>query len=566
MMTLSPVMAKNKRVEIRIIQTSDVHGCFFPYDFISRKEKDGTLARVSTYVNRLREEYGKNMLLLDNGDILQGQPTCYYSNYINTDIPNVAAEVVNYLQYDAETIGNHDVETGHAVYDKWTRELNCPLLGANVIDTKTGEPYFKPYTIIERDGVKIAVMGMLTPAIPNWLNEELWKGMRFEEMVSCAKKWMRHLKQTEHPDIVIGLFHSGRDGGIVTDTYAEDASLDVAKEVGGFDLVLYGHDHTRHSEVVTNVEGKKVLCLDPSCNAYLVADATISIVKKKGKVISKEVTGNIVNITNEPVDQQYVDRFQGTINLVKDYVGRRIGYFEQPLYTRDCYFGSAAFADFIHDLQLQLTEADISFNAPLSFDTQIPAGDIYVSDMFNLYRYENQLYVLKMTGKEVRDHLEMSYDLWANTMKSPDDHVLLLADMDSQDQQRYKFKNFAFNFDSAAGIDYVVDVTRPDGEKVKILQMSDGQPFDETKWYKVVMNSYRGNGGGELLTKGAGIPREEIASRIIYQSEKDLRFYLMQEIEKADTLCPQAHNNWRFVPEEWTTPAIERDKALLFNK
>jgi len=566
MMTLSPVMAKNKRVEIRIIQTSDVHGCFFPYDFISRKEKDGTLARVSTYVNRLREEYGKNLLLLDNGDILQGQPTCYYSNYINTDIPNVAAEVVNYLQYDAETIGNHDVETGHAVYDKWTRELNCPLLGANVIDTKTGEPYFKPYTIIERDGMKIAVMGMLTPAIPNWLNEELWKGMRFEEMVSCAKKWMRHLKQTEHPDIVIGLFHSGRDGGIVTDTYAEDASLDVAKEVGGFDLVLYGHDHTRHSEVVTNVEGKKVLCLDPSCNAYLVADATISIVKKKGKVISKEVSGSIVNITNEPVDQQYVDRFQGSINLVKDYVGRRIGYFEQPLYTRDCYFGSAAFADFIHDLQLQLTEADISFNAPLSFDTQIPAGDIYVSDMFNLYRYENQLYVLKMTGKEVRDHLEMSYDLWANTMKSPDDHVLLLADMDSQDQQRYKFKNFAFNFDSAAGIDYVVDVTRPDGEKVKILQMSDGQPFDETKWYKVVMNSYRGNGGGELLTKGAGIPREEIASRIIYQSEKDLRFYLMQEIEKADTLCPHAHNNWRFVPEEWTTPAIERDKALLFNK
>ena len=172
----------------------------------------------------------------------------------------------------------------------------------------------------------------------------------------------------------------------------------------------------------------------------------------------------------------------------------------------------------------------------------------------------------KMTGKEIRDHLEMSYDLWANTMKSPDDHVLLLADMDSQDQQRYKFKNFAFNFDSAAGIDYIVDVTRPDGEKVTILQMSDGEPFDESRWYKVVMNSYRGNGGGELLTKGAGIPLEDIPSRIVYQSEKDLRFYLMQEIEKAGTLSPKAHNNWRFVPEEWTAPAIERDKALLFNK
>ena len=440
MMTLSPVMAKNKKVEIRIIQTSDVHGCFFPYDFISRKEKDGTLARVSTYVNRLREEYGKNLLLLDNGDILQGQPTCYYSNYINTDMPNVAAEVVNYLKYDAETIGNHDVETGHAVYDKWMRELNCPLLGANVVDTKTGEPYFKPYTIIEREGVKIAVLGMLTPAIPNWLNEELWRGMRFEEMVSCARKWMHHLKQTEHPDIVIGLFHSGRDGGIVTDTYAEDASLDVAKEVGGFDLVLYGHDHTRHSESVTNVEGNKVLCLDPSCNAYMVADATISIVKKKGKVISKEVSGNIVNITNEAIDQRFVDRFQSTINLVKDYVGRRIGYFEQPLYTRDCYFGSAAFADFIHDLQLQLTKADISFNAPLAFDTTIDAGEVTQADMFKLYRFENLLFVLKMTGEEIRKHLEFSYDMWCNTMTSPNDHALRLNDDSKEDQQRTGFQ------------------------------------------------------------------------------------------------------------------------------
>ncbi len=564
--TLSSMMAKNKTVELRIIETSDVHGCFFPYDFINRKPKNGTLARVSTYVNRLRQEYGKNLILLDNGDILQGQPTCYYSNYVNTEIPNVAAEVVNYLGYDAETIGNHDVETGHAVYDKWIKELNCPVLGANVIDTKTGEPYLKPYIIIKRNGVKIAVLGLLTPAIPNWLNEELWRGLRFEEMVSSAKKWMKHIKENEKPDVIIGLFHSGKDGGITTPEYAEDASLAVAREVGGFDLVLFGHDHTRHYGLETNVEGKKVLCLDPSSNAYLVADAKISIVKKKGKVISKTVTGNVVDVSKEPVDEQFVTQFKSTIELIENYVGRKIGYFKEPLYTRDCYFGSAAFTDFIHDLQLQLTGADISFNAPLSFDTQIPAGDVYVSDMFNLYRYENQLYVLKMTGKEIRKHLEMSYDLWVNTMKSPDDHIMLLADSDTDDKQRYMFKNLAFNFDSAAGIDYVVDVTRPDGEKVKILRMSNGEPFSEDKWYKVAMNSYRGNGGGELLTLGAGISHEEIPNRIIYQSEKDQRYYLTQEIEKAGVLHPKAHNNWRFVPDEWAIPAIERDKALLFNK
>ena len=179
----------NKTVTLRIIETSDVHGAFFPYDFIERRPMNGTMARVSTYLKRQRQKFGNRLILLDNGDILQGQPTCYYSNYVKTDLPNVAAEVINYLKYDAEVFGNHDIETGHIVYDKWIRELNCPTLGANIIDTKSGKPYVEPYLMLERNGVRIAVLGMLTPAIPNWLHQNLWSGMRFEEMVSCARKW-----------------------------------------------------------------------------------------------------------------------------------------------------------------------------------------------------------------------------------------------------------------------------------------------------------------------------------------------------------------------------------------
>ena len=186
--------------------------------------------------------------------------------------------------------------------------------------------------------------------------------------------------------------------------------------------------------------------------------------------------------------------------------------------------------------------------------------------MFNLYKYENQIYVMTLTGEEIRKHLEMSYNLWVNTMTSPDDHIMLLNDDTKGDLQRYGFKNFTFNFDSAAGIDYEVDVTKPNGQKVRILRMSNGEPFDENKTYKVALNSYRGNGGGELLTKGAGIPREQLESRIVFRSEKDQRFYLMKEIEKAGEMDPKANNNWRFVPEEWAVPAIERDRKLLFGK
>ena len=203
-------MAKEEIIEIRIVQTSDVHGCFFPYDFIDMQPATGSMARVASYVNKLRAEYGEKLLLLDNGDILQGQPTCYYCNFVKPEIPNVAASVTNYLGYDAQTIGNHDIETGHTVYDKWTDELSHPILGANIINTTTGKPYLQPYTVFERNGVRIAVIGMLTPAIPNWLNEHLWHGMRFEDITTSAKKWIKIIKEKEHPDIIIGLLQNER--------------------------------------------------------------------------------------------------------------------------------------------------------------------------------------------------------------------------------------------------------------------------------------------------------------------------------------------------------------------
>ena len=265
-------------------------------------------------------------------------------------------------------------------------------------------------------------------------------------------------------------------------------------------------------------------------------------------------------------DPEYMAHFEGVISEMKSYVSRQIGEFKAPMHSRDCFFGPSSFTDFIHDVQLGLTGADISFNAPLMFNTTIEAGPIYVSDMFKLYKYENMVYILELTGEEVRKHLELSYDLWVNTMKSKDDHIMKLDDNYRGDMQRYGFKNLTFNFDSAAGIDYEVDVTKPDGQKVRILRMSDGQPFDEKKVYRVAMNSYRGNGGGELLTRGAGIPLDKIKDRIVYQSERDQRYYLMKEIEKQKVMTPKAHDNWRFVPAEWTEDAIKRDKELIFGK
>ena len=568
-------MAATKTIKLKVIETSDVHGHFFPYDFMEKKAIKGTLVRANTYINKERVKYGDNLLLIDNGDILQGQPCVYWSNFVMPDDENLSATVINYMRYDAETVGNHDIEPGHAVYDKWIREVRCPLLGANIVkeeykngkaDPKSIYSGIKPYSVHYKDGVKIVVIGMLTPAIPNWLNKSIWEGIEFEEMVSCAKKWIKYIQEQERPDLIFGLFHSGKDGGIVTEEYEENATAAVAREVPGFDIIFFGHDHQVHNEWITNKEGKEVLIIDPSCYVKNVADAEIELTYTNGHLTKKDIKGKIVDVTDEDIDQEMLSYFQPKIDEIKNYVDRKIGCFENSIFTRESFFGNSAFIDLIHNLQLQISKADVSFNAPLSFNAVINAGDVTQGDMFKLYRFENLLFVLRMTGEEIRKHLEFSYDMWVNTMTSPDDHALKLNQDSKEDQQRTGFQNYTFNFDSACGIDYEVDLTKPDGQKVRILQMSDGKPFDEKKWYKVVMNSYRANGGGELLTRGAGIPKDSLESRVLFNTEKDQRYYLTEEIMRIGTVNPQPNHNWRFVPEEWVKPALERDRKLLFGK
>ena len=576
--SITSMAETTKTIKLKVIETSDVHGHFFPYDFMEKRPLKGTLARVNTYVKKQREQYGQRLLLIDNGDILQGQPCVYWSNYVMPQDENLSAAVVNYMQYDAETVGNHDIEPGHKIYDKWIREVRCPVLGANIIQKEQpdagklgGRPTqvygeLQPYSVHYVEGVKIVIIGMVTPAIPNWLTESTWKGIEFEEMVSCAKKWVKYVKETERPDLIFGLFHSGKEGGIITDDYEEDATAAVAREVPEFDIIFFGHDHQVHNEWIKNVSGKETLILDPSCYARNVAEAEIELTYRNGHLVKKDIKGDIVDMRNEEIDQQMVAHFQPQIDQIKTYIDRKIGSFERPVYARDCFFGNSAFIDLVHNLQLEISKADISITAPLSFNTVIKAGDITQADMFKLYRFENLMYILRMTGEEIRKHLEFSYDMWGNTMTSPDDHALRLNEASKEDTQRTGFQYYTFNFDSACGIDYEVDLTKPDGQKVRILQMSNGQPFDEKKWYKVVMNSYRANGGGELLTRGAGIPKDSLGSRVLFCTDMDQRYYLTQEIERLGTVNPKPNNNWRFVPEEWVQPALKRDSLQLFGR
>jgi 2',3'-cyclic-nucleotide 2'-phosphodiesterase/3'-nucleotidase len=563
-------------VNVKIIETSDVHGAIFPYDLVNDRPSNSSLAQVMTYLNEQRADTNQIVFLLDNGDILQGDPVVYYYNFEKTDTIHLYADVMNYMNYDAGTIGNHDIETGHDVYDKFNKEIKFPWLAANAIKTSDGLPYFKPYTTIERGGIKIAVFGLITPAIPKWLPEKIWQGMQFDDMIETAQKWVKKIRETEQPDLLIGLFHAGVNhnySGEDSTTYKnENASRLIAEKVAGFDVIFVGHDHEGWNFKTRNPNGKEVLVLGTQASARTLAVANIKLKFDKfcGFFASEQMSGEIIEVKNYKPDEKFMQKFSPAFDEVKKYVSRPIGRFTKSVSSRDALFGPSEFVNLINTVQLELTNADISFTAPLSFNATINEGDLFVKDMFNLYRYENLLYTIEMSGKEIKDYLEFSYGNWFNQMKDENDHLLRFRLDDngniiySQRSNSPELYERFYNFDAAAGIDYVVDVTKPIGERVNILKLSDDRKFDLNGTYKVAVNSYRGNGGGDHLTKGAKIPKEELNRRLISSTDKDLRYYMMKWIEEKKSVKPEFPNNWKVIPEIFWLAGKQKDYQLIF--
>jgi 2',3'-cyclic-nucleotide 2'-phosphodiesterase/3'-nucleotidase len=556
---------------ISILETTDIHGVILPYDYIEKEKLSASLASSFTYIRQIRKEKDAT-ILLDNGDNLQGQPEVYYYNFIDTVSPHFSAEVMNFTGYDAGTVGNHDVEAGHSVYDRLVKEYNFPLLAANAINVKTGKPYFKPYHIIEKEGIKIAVFGLVTPEIPNWLPPELYSGIEFRDMVETAKLWMPVILN-EKPDLVVGLFHSGwdmsREQFQKSNHLGENGSASVAYNVPGFDIVFNGHDHKLANEKFVNSIGDTVLILNGGSKSEKIAQADITFTSRKIKgKRQKKITGQIVNVADFKPDTEFITRFTSQHKKIDGYVDQVIGNSSATVSSRDAYFGPSAFVDMIHSIQLEITRADISFAAPLSFDVQIPEGPITVGDMFKLYRFENMLYTMTMSGDEVQKYLEYSYSGWFNSMNSPSDGLLKLRTGNNGKpiltNGKAWLKNQPYNFESAAGIDYTVDVSKPEGSRIVISGFTDGKPFERTILYKVAVNSYRGNGGGGHFTEGAGIEKDELRSRLITSTDRDLRYYILKSIEAKKTVNPKPINNWKIIPEKWAKTATSREYPLLF--
>ena len=553
---------------LTVLSTNDVHGTWFDSTYVDGRTRPSLMA-VKYYVDSVRTAVGaENVLLLDAGDCLQGDNAPYYFNYVDTETPHLFPRLVKYMGYDAVAVGNHDIETGHPVYDRVAADLRkngVDFLAANAIRNDDGKPYFKPYKIVKKAGLKVAVLGYTNANMKAWLTEELWSGMHFVPIVDVIQADVDRIKAKEHPDVMVVVMHSGTGEG--DGSMLESEGLDAFRLVKGVDFVLASHDHRPHLE--SNDSGA---FLNSGSHSRNVAEGKLHLTVKGHKVVSRTYETGLIPVRAGKADPEMKAHFQPDYEAVKAFTLREVGVLNTDLWTRDAYRGMCDYMNLIHTLSLGCKPAEISFGAPLTFNGHVNSGIIRYNDLFTIYPFENQLFVVKMTGDEIRRYLEHSYDKWINTVARADDRLLKIEARDDArtQQQRWSFVNRSYNFDSAAGVNYTVDVTKPFGERVNITSMADGSAFDPQREYKVAMTSYRASGGGNLM-KETGIDTDNIDERVVARYP-EIRNILYDYLMENGSIDPEVIGNpavigaWKFVPENVAGPAMDRDMDLLFGR
>ena len=537
-------------VTVRVVSTSDIHGRIFQEDCLTGQDREGSMAKLSTFLNGQRKEY-RNVIYLDAGDMLQGSVDVFQDVTAQYDRPSLAAEAFNILGCYATVLGNHDFSVGVPSYDRFFRTIKCPVLGANVYYETPGD-FLPPYRMYETKGVKIAILGMSTP-LSNIQQPKDRRELDVADVVETAKYWMPILKEKKEADVVIGLFHSGYDGGRNEDGVTENAVRRILSEVPGFNLILYGHDHRARCLKTVDCNGDSVLLLNTGPFMTNAGVATISVTR--GDKLEVKVDGELVNITDQEPDRKFMKRLSGWFDDVKEYSDSVVGVLAQPLEANSVLWDRSTQMDFIHSIQMRFDGADVSLASLGSERLYFPAGDITIRDMFELYSSDNFMVSVMMKGSEIQKVLENSASQFYNTVSDGNGGLLK--------SRRRQLSNLV----TAAGIRYEIDVTKPDGKRVSIISMSDGTPFDPDRMYRTTINAHQYF--GTSLPRLIGVTPAEFRSRLNSSSPADIRFYMITAIalshETDQKYVVNRMTDWSLVPRDIVSDCLAKDTVNFNN-
>ncbi|MGW5659899.1 bifunctional metallophosphatase/5'-nucleotidase [Streptomyces sp. NPDC003758] len=547
-----------------VLGTTDLHSHVFDWDYYkdaAYSDKAGNsvgVARVAMLIKQQREAKGEDrVLLVDAGDIIQGTSLAYYFARVDPitgkDAPkHPMAVAMNHMRYDAAALGNHEFNYGIDVLRKFESQCHFPLLGANALDAKTLRPAFRPYTVkcVRVPGapdIKVGILGLTNPGIALWDKDNVSGKMVFPGLVEQAKKYVPRLRALGC-DVVFLTDHSGLDGSSSYGDelpYVENASNLVAEQVPGIDAILVGHTHVEvPSYTVKNEEtGEEVLLSEPYCWGYRLSvfDFELELHHGRWKVTSK--TARTLNPNTVDEDPEIKRLLEADHELVVKYVNTPVGTCTADLSAAESCWKDVPIMDFIHQVQMAtvasgLSSADaalplISVAAPFSRTADIPAGSVTIKDIAGLYIYDNTLYGKKLTGAQLMDYLEYAAKYYHQVPSGTKVDTATLTNAD----------NFwDYMYDTAAGVDYEIDIAQPEGSRIKNLSYK-GAPVADDQVFVVAVNNYRANGG-------SGYPH--IASApIAYSSTNEIRQLMIDYVTSKGTLDPAdfAVTNWRLTQD-----------------
>ncbi|WDQ34599.1 bifunctional UDP-sugar hydrolase/5'-nucleotidase [Paenibacillus marchantiae] len=533
-----------------IMVTSDLHGAIRPIHYNTNAYRPAGLALLASLIRRERDR-SPELLLVDNGDLLQGSPLASYAaSFVSNHEVHPFINVLNELGYDAAVMGNHEFNYGQDLLRKAVQDSHFPWLSANIVNegkpdeevlhtapTGAAIPAFGPPYLIKTlsSGVKIALLGATTHYIPNWEHPKNIEGLQFLDAMETIRAWVGYIREHEQPDVLVVSYHGGFESDLETGEPAErltgeNQAYAICRDIEGIDVLLTGH---QHRQLTAEIHG--VTVVQPGFSGNGVGHVSTQLDRLsngKWRIAGKQAR---LLLLDEDSD---VQPDAAVMKLTDELEAKAQAWLDQPIgevagdlsITDPAALRLAAhpFIAFVHQVQMEATGAQISNTALLSEEARGFGSLITVRDVLSNFIYPNTLTVLELRGQDIRDALEQTARYFE--VETSGEVVVNPAYMQPKPQH--------YNYDMWAGVEYELDISKPVGSRVVKLER-EGIPVAMDATYSVVMNSYRAAGGGDY----AMYP----GKKVLHEGATDMAALVEDYIRRHQPLTVEQANNWRVV-------------------
>ena len=538
----STAFASDDAKTITVLGTSDIHGMLYPYDYATDSETEIGWAKIATLIKQERE-IDPNLILVDNGDTSQAN---LISEFRFDDIHPVV-KALNLLNYDTWTLGNHEFNFEFENLQRAIADFEGVTLAGNIYDDDAR--WQNAYTIKDVDGVRVAIFGMTAPHVPLWekTSPEHYNFMTFTSLVDEAGKILDEIEGLA--DVVIAVVHYGAEG-----EYGEKGLNDIAELYADrIDAIVSGHAHDSFAEIKEFGDNSVAMFMPGSLGAYL-GKVTLDVVQEDGQWVVTEKTAEILPTNNIPADQEFLDELayvhEASLEIANTVLGTISDDF---LETLDYLPGipravvqDTALVDLINIVQLEASGADVSLAALFDRNSNLPKGDFRFKDAVNVYKYDNTLYAVEISGAELKEIMESYAGNYFNTFKEGDVTI------------SFKESIRLYNYDMFAGVDYKIDISKPEGERIVDI-MYNGAPLANDQQLVLAVNNYR---YGQLMSNGM---ISEDPSIIVYESSEAIRDMIAEYVSEKGVISPVVDNNWSIVGYDFSDPQAELIYEMMRN-